>query len=349
LLEPVCSCGGYAERPTQKEAKNGHYQCFEHSRFFGRAGGETRGHLIPAQHDLPKAIRDTEILYTFRALPDPDQAPSLRWVQLHTAGAERVLSHPLYTQTEILFTTTSGIHAINMAEYVMAQILAFAHRIPLMLNDQTKGTWASERWLRYIPDELYEKTIGIVGYGSIGRQVARLARAFGMSVLAIKRDAKDPADSNYVLPNVGDPEGNLPDRIYPPQAIRSFLSECDYVVLAVPLTEETHHLIDAEKLKAMKENSLLVNVARGAVVDEKALIKALNEGWIAGAVLDVFEEEPLPEDSPLWKTPNLTISPHVSGLTPHYHERAAGIFAENLRRYVAGQPLANLVERERGY
>jgi phosphoglycerate dehydrogenase-like enzyme len=306
-------------------------------------------HEAHSADDLPKAIHDTEILYTFRALPAPDQAPNLRWVQLHTAGAERILSHPLYTQTEILFTTTSGIHAINMAEYVMAQILAFAHRIPLMLDDQAKGAWSSERWQRYIPDELYEKTIGIVGYGSIGRQVARLARAFGMNVLAIKRDAKDPADSNYVLPNVGDPGGDLPDRIYPPQAIRSFLGECDYVVLAVPLTEETHHLIDAEKLKAMKENSLLVNVARGAVVDEKALIKALNEGWIAGAVLDVFEEEPLPEDSPLWKTPNLTISPHVSGLTPHYHERAVGIFAENLRRYIAGQPLANLVERERGY
>lgn len=306
-------------------------------------------HEARSADELPEAIGEAEILYAFRALPDPDQAPSLRWVQLHMAGAESILSHPLYTQTEILFTTTSGIHAINMAEYVMAQILAFAHRLPMMSEDQARGVWPSERWVRYVPDELYGKTIGIVGYGSIGRQVARLARTFGMAVLAIKRDAKNPTDTNYTLPDVGDPEGNLADRIYPPQAIRSFLGECDYVVLAVPLTEETHHLINAEALKAMKETAMLVNVARGAVVDEKALIKALKGGGIAGAALDVFEEEPLPEDSPLWKTPNLIISPHVAGLTPHYHERAAGIFAENLRRYIANQPLVNLVERERGY
>jgi len=304
---------------------------------------------IRSPEDFSGVLDDVEILYAFYTLPEPAQAPNLRWVQLHTAGAERIHSHPLYTETDILFTNTSGIHAINMGEYVMGQILVLAHRFPLLSEQQSRSFWPMDRWERYTPDELYGKTIGIVGYGSIGRQVARLARAFGMKALAIKRNAKDPTDSDYTLPGVGDPSGDLPDRIYPPQAIRSFLGECDVVVLALPLTEETHHLITTETLQAMKTSAFLVNVSRGGVVDEAALIKALNEGWIAGAVLDVFEEEPLPEDSPLWKTHNLIITPHIAGHTPHYHERAAGVFAENLRRYIANQPLVNVIERERGY
>lgn len=306
-------------------------------------------HEVRADDDFPEVIQETEVLYTFRALPKPDQAPSLRWVQLHTAGVEMIFSHPLYTQTDILFTTVSGIHAINMAEYVMAQILAFAHRLSFMLEDQAQRTWPAKRWQRYVPDELYGRTIGIVGYGSVGRQIARLASTFGMTVLAVKRNAKDPTDSGYTLPGIGDPEGDIPDRIYPPQALKSFLAECDYVVLTVPLTEETHHLINAETLAAMKENAVLVNVARGAVVDEAALTEALNKGQLAGAALDVFEEEPLPEESPLWTMPNVILSPHVSGFTPYYSERAADVFGENLRRYVAGQTLINLTERSRGY
>jgi phosphoglycerate dehydrogenase-like enzyme len=298
--------------------------------------------------EIEDSLAQVEILYTNHTLPRPEQAPKLRWVQFHYAGVDEVADHPLF-QSHVLFTTVSGIHVVAMAEYVMAHILTFAHRLPRMLEDKAHGAWSLERLDRYMPDELRGATLGIVGYGSVGRQVARLASAFGMQVLAVKRNAMDPTDSGYTLPDTGDPAGDIPERIYPPQALRSFLSECDYVVLTVPLTDETYHMIDADALAAMRQEAILINVARGAVVDESALVEALQEGLIGGVALDVFEEEPLPPDSPLWTLPNALISPHVAGFMPHYDECATDLFAENLGRYLAGQPLINLVDKERGY
>jgi phosphoglycerate dehydrogenase-like enzyme len=298
--------------------------------------------------EIEDHLTQVEILYTNYVLPQPKQAPKLRWVQLHYAGADEVISHPLF-RSHVQFTTLSGVHAVAMAEYVMAHILAFAHRLPHILEDKSHGAWPPERLNRYMPDELRGATLGVVGYGSVGRQVARLASAFGMQVLAVKRNAMDPTDSGYTLPGTGDPEGDIPERIYPPQALRSFLSECDYVVLTVPLTDETYHMIDADALAAMRRDAILIGVARGAVVDESALIEALQEGLIGGAALDVFEEEPLPPDSPLWALPNVLISPHVAGFTPRYDEYATDLFAENLSRYLTDQPLLNLVDEERGY
>jgi phosphoglycerate dehydrogenase-like enzyme len=305
-------------------------------------------HSFEEFEEIEDRLAQVEILYTDHALPQPEQAPKLRWVQLHYAGVDEVINHPLF-QSHVLFTTVSGIHAVAMAEYVMTYILAFARRLSHMLEDKAHGAWSPERLNRYMPDELRGATLGVVGYGSVGRQVARLASAFGMQVLAVKRNAMDPTDSGYTLPGTGDPEGNIPERIYPPQALRSFLSECDYVVLTVPLTDETYHMIDADTLETMRQDAILINVARGAVVDEAALIEALQEGLIGGAALDVFEEEPLPPDSPLWTLPNVLISPHVAGLTPRYDEYATDLFAENLSRYLTGQPLLNLVDKERGY
>jgi phosphoglycerate dehydrogenase-like enzyme len=168
-------------------------------------------------------------------------------------------------------------------------------------------------------------------------------------VLAVKRNAMESVDPGYTQPGVGDPEGDLPDRIYPPQALRSFLGECDYVVLLLPLTAGTRHLINDRALKAMKKNAVLINLARGPIVDTAALVEALQNETIAGAALDVFEEEPLSEYSPLWKLPNLVLSPHVAGFTQHYNARAADIFAANLRRYLDGDPLLNRVDTHLGY
>lgn len=232
----------------------------------------------------------------------------------------------------------------------MAHILSFAHRIPTMLADTVDRHWPADRWERYVPLELRDSTVGIVGYGSIGREIARLAHAFGMKVLATKRNLRDLSDEgHYTIPGTGDPTGDLADRLYPATAMKAMLRECDYVVVTVPLTTETYHLIDAEALEAMKESAVLINVARGKVVDEAALIEALKEGKIGGAALDVFEEEPLPEDSPLWDAPNVIISPHISGSTKHYNERAAELFAQNLRRFLDGQPLLNTVDRVLNY
>jgi phosphoglycerate dehydrogenase-like enzyme len=209
--------------------------------------------------------------------------------------------------------------------------------------------WPSQRWELFLPDELRSQTLGIIGYGSIGREIARLAKGFGMHILATKLDARHPEDNGYIMPGIGDPRGEIPDRIYPRQATRSMLAECDYIVNTLPLTEKTHHFFDETLFKEMKPNAFLVNIGRGRVINEPDLIKALKKGWIAAAGLDVFETEPLPEDSPLWTMDNVILTPHVSGFTPHYDERATDLFAENLRRYLAGEKLLNLVNREQGY
>lgn len=299
--------------------------------------------------NLGDELKEVDILYTGQSLPQPEAAPRLRWVQVHWAGVDAILEHPLYQQSEVMFTTTSGIHAVQIAEYVMMQILAVAHHLPLMLRDQAEGHWPKGRWDRYVPNELYNATIGIVGYGSLGRQIARTAQAFGMRVLALKRDVRTLEHDHYTLPGTGDPGAEIPDRIYPAEALLSFLKECDYVVITVPLTGKTRHLIDQAALNSMKPGAVLVNVARGDVIDEAALIEALKAEKIGGAALDVFSQEPLPDDSPLWGLPNVIISPHVSGFSPHYDERATDVFAENLRRFVSGEPLINLVRQEHDY
>lgn len=289
-----------------------------------------------------------EVYYAIKDLPRPEQAPNLRWIQTHWAGINHVRSHPIW-DSDITVTTASGIHAPNVAEYVMAQLLAWSHRVPRWLHYQRQGEWASQRWEKFVPDELRGKTLGIAGYGSIGREVARLANAFGMRVLATKRDARHLEDGGYSLTSSGDPGGKLAVRIYPGEATRSMVAEADYVVIALPLTEKTRHLFDEEIFRAMKPTAFLVNVGRGPIIKEEDLVKALKKGWIAGAGLDVFEIEPLPEKSPLWKLENVIISPHVAGFTPSYDERATDLFAENLRRYLGQEALLNVVNRDEGY
>lgn len=308
-------------------------------------------HPIQGKTQVPDALwHDTEVAYTFgNHLPTPEQAPNLRWVQLYSAGADRVLHHPLF-QAGTTFTTTSGIHAIPISEYVLTTVLMWYHRFPLILSWQREQQWPrdTENSHEFQPEELFGKTIGIVGYGSIGRQVARLARGCGMRVLAMQRGSEH-RDTGFVFPDVGDPDGTIPERYYPPEQLHALLSACDVVVVGVPLTPHTQGLINDAALNAMKPTAFLINIARGDVCDEPALIRALTEKRIAGAALDVFHEEPLPANSPLWTLPNVLLSPHISGISSHYNERAAAIFEENLRRYVQGKPLYNVVEQARGY
>src|SRR5574341_60017 len=300
--------------------------------------------------EITDLLPTLDVLYSWRVFPAPSEAPRLRWVQLHQAGIDMILDQPLYANSDVIFTTSSGIHAVPIAEYVLGQMLALSHHFIEMMEDKTAGTWAQHRWNRYVPQELYGATIGIIGYGNIGRQVARLAQALGMKVLAVKRDVRHPAhDDTFILPGTGDSAGDIPDRIYPPEALHSFLGECDYVVVTAPLTDRTRHLMDAEALRAMKANAVLINVARGGLVDEEALIDALERRQIGGAALDVFSEEPLAPDSRLWKLPNVILSPHVSGFTPYYDDRATDLFAENLRRFLAGERLINVVDRAHHY
>ncbi len=292
---------------------------------------------------------DTEVLYAF---PVPDdllsKAPRLRWLQLHSAGADHLLGQPVM-KSDVTITTISGIHATPIAEYAFASMLAWSRRVPKMLYYQNQREWPKGRWGIFVSQELRGATLGIVGYGSIGREVGRLGKCFGMRVVATKRSVGEVSDAGYRVPGTGDPEGQMLDRIYPPERLGEMLADCDFVVISLPLTPETRGFIGEKELGAMKPNAYLVNISRGGIVDEPALIKALQEGWIAGAGLDVFETEPLPTDSPLYDLDNVILSPHVAGFTPHYDERATNLFAENLRRYLAGEELLNLVDKKAGY
>jgi len=289
-----------------------------------------------------------EVLYTVARFPQPQQAPMLRWIQLHSAGLEHALKEPIMQAEDVLVTSASGIHAAHMANYCLMMILSFHYGLPRMLAYQAQAKWAEPEVFE--PVDMRQQTVGIVGYGSIGRELARQLQPLGVKILASKRNIKQLSETNaYAQSNIGDPTGDIPDRLYPADAILSMLAECDYVVVATPLTEETRNLINEEALDAMKETAVLINVARGGVVDEAALVSALAAEKIAGAALDVFEQEPLPKSSPLWNLDNVIISPHVSGNASDYHEKAANLFVANLRRYLENQPLLNQLDRQRGY
>ena len=290
-----------------------------------------------------------EILYTHKVLPEPDQAPELKWVQFHRAGNEMFMEAPILRKPGLVASSMSGASAPQVAEYVLEMILALGHQLPQILAHQSRAEWPAERGEIFQPLELNQSTVGIVGYGSIGRQVAKLLQAFGATVLATKYDAKNPTDSGYIPENIGDPGGDYLQRLYPAQALKSMLKECDYVVVCVPLTKDTQGLIGEAQLAEMKQSAYLVDVSRGGVVNHADLIPALDEGQIAGAALDVYPEEPLPEDNPLWKMPNVILTPHIAGVSREYNSRAAALFAENLKRYLDGEQLLNLIDLQRGY
>ncbi len=300
--------------------------------------------------DIPTEIwQQTDVLYSGGLLPKPGQAPNLKWVQFHFAGIDRVIEEPVLLQGGVLVTTLSGAHAPQMGEYVLMMLLGLGHKFQGLLSIKTKADWPRDRFERFSPQELRGSTVGIIGYGSIGREVARLLQSFDVTVLAVKRNAMQIKDPGYCQMGLGDPSGDFPRRIYPYQALKSILPECDFVVVTVPLTSETEGLIGSEELVEMKSTAFLVDVSRGGVIDHIALIRALKDKRIAGAALDVFPEEPLPQDSPLWKFSNVIISPHISGNSPQYNQRAVALFAENLSRFLAGETLFNQFDVERGY
>lgn len=293
--------------------------------------------------------QQTHVLYSGGVLPTPEQAPNLKWVQFHFAGIDRVVNEPILQRNGMLITTLSGTHVPQMSEYVLMMLLSLGHKLPGLLGLKKKGDWPNDRFERFTPQELRGSTVGLVGYGSIGREVARLLQAFDVTVLATKWNAMQVQDQGYIPTGLGDPDGDFPRRIYPFQALKSMLAECDFVVVAVPLTENTQGMISADELAAMKDTAYLVDVSRGGVIDHIDLIRALKDKKIAGAALDVFPEEPLPQDSPLWKFPNVIISPHIAGNSPQYNQRAVALFIDNLNRYLAGETLYNQFDIERGY
>ncbi|HBE28364.1 MAG TPA: D-2-hydroxyacid dehydrogenase [Ktedonobacter sp.] len=266
-------------------------------------------------------------------------APHLRWLQCSGAGVDGLQpTGVLDSDSGVIVTTATGIHATTISEYVFGSMLMFNRNWPEMMRLQVRHIWPrSANWYNLSRRELMDQTLAIIGLGHIGRRVAHLGRAFGMRVLATRRSVSE-----------GEQDPDV-DQLYPMERLHDVLRESDYIVLAVPLTPETDKLIGEPELRVMRNNAYLVNVARGRVIDEAALIRALREGWIGGAGLDVATVEPLSSNSPLYTMPNVILTPHISGVSVHYDERLTKLFADNLRRYRAGETLRNRYEPQRGY
>jgi phosphoglycerate dehydrogenase-like enzyme len=283
-------------------------------------------------------LDDAGIIFTWTLKPEQfERATQLRWIHC-PAAAVHPLMFPQLVNSGVVLTNGRNVHGPVVAEHVLALIFAIAKNLPYAMRLQVKRFWGPElMWTESArPREISGATVGLVGVGSIGREVAKRAAALGMDVIATRHDPAKAA-----------PEGVR--EVFAAADLARMLAESDYVVLAAPLTASTQKMIDEKCLAAMRPGSCLINVGRGALLDESALISALRTKKIAAAALDVFEKEPLPQDSPLWDMENVLITPHTAGLTDKLWERQYAIFAENLRRFLNGQPLLAVVNKQKGY
>lgn len=297
----------------------------------------------------PEILERAEVLFTDNLIPDPESMPNLQWIQFAYAGIEFVAGNKLLEKPGLRITTMSGASASQIGEYVVLMMLALGHKMSPLFQHQIRHEWPADAWERFSPLELRGSTVGLVGYGSIGRQVARLLRPFGVQILAAKRDVMHPEDTGYTPEGMGDPNGDFFARLYPVQALGSMFKECDFIILTLPLTSQTYHLVGEAELASCKPGAYLINVSRGDIIDQEALVKALQEKKLGGAALDVFQKEPLPADHVLWSMPEVLITPHISGDSAFYDKRAVDLFQQNLDRYQNGEPLFNLYRPELEY
>ncbi len=290
--------------------------------------------LTTDRQQLEARLPDIEIV--FNSFPHDliTQAPNLRWIQQWGAGADWLLRHPEVVAAEqVTITNGSGIHPIPITEHIFGLLLALGRRIHTQIRQQSRREWHSMPGESLF--ELADKTLLLIGVGAIGEQTAQVANAFGMRVLGVRRDPSQAVTGVEAM--------------YGADALLELLPQADFVVLTVPLTRETRNLISTRELQAMRESAYIVNIGRGGTIDEAALVAALQNGTIAGAGLDVVEEEPLAATSPLWAMENVIITAHYAGATPRYYERLTALFLDNLHRYLAGEPLRNVVNKHLGY
>jgi phosphoglycerate dehydrogenase-like enzyme len=298
-------------------------------------------HTAPVTRSLAQSAEWTALVAEAEIMFDVDrpslgdlarQAPRLRWVQLSSSGVGHLVEQMALGDSPIVVTNAAGVHATPLAEFVLFAMLYFTKRMPRVLADQRR-----HHWERFALDTLPGKTLGIVGFGQVGRAIARLARTAGLRIVAVRRTSSAVSES----PDV--------DRIYGPAGLRTLLRESDFVALSVPLLPETTGLLGKTDLAAMKPGAVLINVGRGQLVDEVALVDALRSGHLGGAALDVFAKEPLPFASPLWDLPNVLVTPHSMSTALGENELLVDLFCDNLRRYLASEALRNVFDRERGY
>ncbi len=278
-------------------------------------------------------LKEAEIVLSWDATVEQaiqESGAAIRWVHAWGAGVNG-LPMDLFQTRGIMLTNSSGVHANPISETILAMMLSFRRLLHVYMRHQLQQKWEHSD----VPKEMHGETVGIIGVGDIGIETARLAKAFGMRVLGVRRSG-EPAE--YV------------DRMYRLEGLPLVLNESDYVVNTLPLTEETHHYIGAEQFAQMKPNTFYINIGRGQTTDSKALLQALQDRTIAGAGLDVFEQEPLPADDPLWQMDNVIITPHSSGHTQYYGQRALEIFLGNLHDYITqGEPTRNRVDLLKQY
>ena len=306
----------------------------------GDGAGRVTGELL-------EAVADARV-YMGYGIPAEvlEHGRRLEWVHSGAAGVAGSL-HPAMLASDVLFTNSAGVHAAPMAETVMAMILHFARGLDVAVRARQEGRWAApEYWAADAPvTEVGASTVGIVGFGGIGREVARRAAAMGARVLAVRRGGDDMLtciidDEKYNLEYEVGAGLNVLDHT---------IGQSDYLVLALPETAETRGLMTAERLAAMKPGAVLINVARGRLVDEQALVEALDSGRLRGAALDVFHTEPLPADHPFYRHPRVLMTPHISATTFRFWDRQTELITDNIGRFARGERLRNLVDRTAGY
>jgi phosphoglycerate dehydrogenase-like enzyme len=286
---------------------------------------------------LPAALADAEVFVGWRVPPEHFAAARrLRWMHSASAGVDDCL-FPALVESPVLLTNSTGVHEVCIPEHVLGQMLVLARNFHAALRLQQHGEWNRFGVIAFGSGvrELHGSALAILGAGPIGASLARRAAALGMRVRVLRRD----------------PRRSVPgaEAVLGPARLHELLGWADVVVLAVPLTAETRGLIGEAELRAMRSDAFLINIARGEVVDEDALVRCLRAGGLAGAALDVFSEEPLPAGHPLWSLPNVVLTPHISGYTRTYFDRVLAIFEDNLARYLDGRPLRNVVDKRLGY
>ena len=285
--------------------------------------------VVSTEERLAEDLADAEIFFGFHTHEVFRNAANLKWIQTTSAGLDKVLG-PELVERDLIVTNASGVHAPQVAELAWALTLAVSRALPVYFRQQQEHRW------QYGPIfDLAGSTAGIIGLGGIGRQYAKVAVALGMRVIAV--DPHEPPKPDGV------------ESLWKMDRLDELLETADVVLVSCPYTLQTRNLLDHGRLAHMKPTAILVNIARGGIVDEEALAEALRAGRLRGAGIDVCETEPLPADSSLWDVPNLVITPHCAGLSPHRNRRLAEFFCQNLRRYLAEEPLMNVVDQHRGY
>lgn len=302
---------------------------------------ETTGRLAPNyellvttdQEDIEAALDRIEIALVRFSRELIPRAPALRWFQQGGAGADWLARHPEIADSEVIITNASGVHSVPISEHILALLLGLGRGFRASILGHKDRVWHENRNQNLF--ELAGKRCLLLGVGAIGGRFAKLAAACEMEVVGVRRNPNEC------------PSGVK--RMIGPGALREELGEADFIVNTLPLTPETRHMLGRREIELVKPGAYIVNIGRGATIDEQAMIDALRSGRLGGAGLDVFETEPLPEDSPLWDMENVIVTPHYSGLTPRYNERVFEIFSDNLQRYLSGQALRNVVDKQLQY